>query len=714
MSSLFTTDKPAGKLPLSESTNYYANSDSTPTGTTTTTTTTPSKLTKNSSISLSTQTPPSTATTSLKRTNQGGFDIFGFNTPLRTTHLDPTILSTINFDSNFYNMQSTYLSPASSSPQQQHQQQEPQEHPQSLPSVEEPEKEKGSPPIKKKRSKSTSPIKSGSTTTPITSTNKPFSLYSEEKPPYSYATLIGISILSHPEKRLTLSNIYQWISDTFRFYKKEDVGWQNSIRHNLSLNKAFVKGDKSKDGKGHYWCIKPGFEEQFLKSRSVKKSSYHEVMDQLNYATKINAALAAAQETTKQQAAVGTTEQKIASDKNISSKKRTRKQPITLMSSPTIPQERTVDEEQDSSNSEDDDGDDDYGEEDLTILDPPVKKFKSQRNSDNDTEEEDSLLQASTKSKSDNTYILDLPWSANTSYSESPTKLPPISHLTNSVLSTPKSTPNRSSRNSANNNIPQFQITESPENVLAGKNLTFTSSFSCNSNFELSPLRTSETGPLLEPVTPANNNSKRSQHHIAQLAQSQPSSVSSSTHLQHTNSIFGSTSKQMFILTRTPKSTTTPLRKTPTTNSIISYLEEYFSPLNENTHSLHHQQQPQLHQLHYASNLHIPASHPLHYIQTPPSTSANANGTTTTTSGSLLMQSTLLSASSSSASSTTSSHSKLNNVVASSTKNNDNSGDDKNDAFVAFQSSPILKRGFYEKSKNKNLIQELEKLQRES
>lgn len=109
-----------------------------------------------------------------------------------------------------------------------------------------------------------------------------FDLLSDEKPPYSYATLIGISILSHGEKKLTLLQIYQWISDTFKYYKREDVGWQNLIRHNLSLNKAFVKGEKLKDGKGHFWCIKPGCEDQFLKLKTIRKLSYHEVMEQIN------------------------------------------------------------------------------------------------------------------------------------------------------------------------------------------------------------------------------------------------------------------------------------------------------------------------------------------------------------------------------------------------------------------------------------------------
>lgn len=95
----------------------------------------------------------------------------------------------------------------------------------------------------------------------------------DTKPPYSYATLIGMSILTSESKRLTLAQIYNWISDNFKYYKKGDVGWQNSIRHNLSLNKAFTKSEKSKDGKGHYWQIEPGMEQLFLKSKNPKKSS---------------------------------------------------------------------------------------------------------------------------------------------------------------------------------------------------------------------------------------------------------------------------------------------------------------------------------------------------------------------------------------------------------------------------------------------------------
>ncbi|KAF9883504.1 hypothetical protein FE257_003379 [Aspergillus nanangensis] len=95
------------------------------------------------------------------------------------------------------------------------------------------------------------------------------------KPPYSYATLIGMSILRAPNRRLTLAQIYKWISDTFRYYKNSDPGWQNSIRHNLSLNKAFIKQERPKDdpGKGNYWAIEPGMEAQFLKDKPLRRAT---------------------------------------------------------------------------------------------------------------------------------------------------------------------------------------------------------------------------------------------------------------------------------------------------------------------------------------------------------------------------------------------------------------------------------------------------------
>ncbi|KAK5135480.1 hypothetical protein LTR08_005269 [Meristemomyces frigidus] len=79
------------------------------------------------------------------------------------------------------------------------------------------------------------------------------------KPPHSYAQLIGMAILSTTEQQMTLNNIYKWIMANYAFYRFNTGGWQNSIRHNLSLNKAFTKIARRTDepGKGMKWMIEP-------------------------------------------------------------------------------------------------------------------------------------------------------------------------------------------------------------------------------------------------------------------------------------------------------------------------------------------------------------------------------------------------------------------------------------------------------------------------
>jgi len=83
----------------------------------------------------------------------------------------------------------------------------------------------------------------------------------------SYADLITQAIESSPEKRLTLSEIYEWMVKTIPYFSDKgdsnsSAGWKNSIRHNLSLHSRFVRVQNENNGKSSWWMVnadaKPG------------------------------------------------------------------------------------------------------------------------------------------------------------------------------------------------------------------------------------------------------------------------------------------------------------------------------------------------------------------------------------------------------------------------------------------------------------------------
>ncbi|KAF9959655.1 Forkhead box protein J3 [Mortierella alpina] len=118
-----------------------------------------------------------------------------------------------------------------------------------------------------------------------------------QKPAISYATLISQAILESTRMKLTLGDIYSWIMTNYPYYRYSSSGWQNSIRHNLSLNKAFLKLDRTQDepGKGCFWTLHENAKELGAASTLCKKrkgSSEMNTPASIEHDASLNAAVA--------------------------------------------------------------------------------------------------------------------------------------------------------------------------------------------------------------------------------------------------------------------------------------------------------------------------------------------------------------------------------------------------------------------------------------
>ncbi|XP_041972911.1 hepatocyte nuclear factor 3-beta-like [Aricia agestis] len=113
-----------------------------------------------------------------------------------------------------------------------------------------------------------------------------------KKPPLTYPELIERALRDKGE--LTVSAIYQWISDHFPFYKANDERWKNSVRHNLSINPHFRKGARASQGAGHLWSLAANAIDLLPLRQPTHKTDYDHVMDCPKVIVLDEAAIAAA------------------------------------------------------------------------------------------------------------------------------------------------------------------------------------------------------------------------------------------------------------------------------------------------------------------------------------------------------------------------------------------------------------------------------------
>ncbi|XP_059838971.1 forkhead box protein O3B [Hypanus sabinus] len=119
----------------------------------------------------------------------------------------------------------------------------------------------------------------------------------------SYADLITKAIQSSADKRLTLSQIYDWMVRCVPYFKDKgdsnsSAGWKNSIRHNLSLHSRFVRVQNEGTGKSSWWMINPdgGKGGKSPRRRAVSMDNNNKYAKSRGRAAKKKAALQAAQE----------------------------------------------------------------------------------------------------------------------------------------------------------------------------------------------------------------------------------------------------------------------------------------------------------------------------------------------------------------------------------------------------------------------------------
>ncbi|KAF0992812.1 hypothetical protein HZS_4985 [Henneguya salminicola] len=95
-----------------------------------------------------------------------------------------------------------------------------------------------------------------------------------KKPPFSNIFLIYLCMKTKKDKLVTVSDIYNFYSANFNYFKPKDSRWKNTIRHTLSCNDCFVKVPTFENNrKGNFWTLHYNSEHMFANGCYLRRKS---------------------------------------------------------------------------------------------------------------------------------------------------------------------------------------------------------------------------------------------------------------------------------------------------------------------------------------------------------------------------------------------------------------------------------------------------------
>lgn len=109
----------------------------------------------------------------------------------------------------------------------------------------------------------------------------------------SLATLIAQAILSQEDGRARLKTIYEWLmTNQPNQFRQDHDAWKNSVRHNLTINKAFQRVPRTEyefAGKGGFWTILPEYRPLFeLEIAEAQRAGNNSHFNDVNIKQKVD------------------------------------------------------------------------------------------------------------------------------------------------------------------------------------------------------------------------------------------------------------------------------------------------------------------------------------------------------------------------------------------------------------------------------------------